>query len=259
MKKFLSVLIVLCLVLVAGNAFAKDWKTIRVGVEGAYPPFSLMTPDGKLEGFDIDIANALGKAAGAKVKLVMQDWDGMIPGLLARKFDCIVASMSITEERKKAVAFTDKYYQTPAKFIAKKGLIRNFSKNSIRGKTVGVQRATIHDQYLTDNYGSDVRIKRYGSLDDIYLDIAAGRLDLLMADSVAADEGFLSKPHGRNYEFVGPGMTDPKWFGDGIGIACRKGDRTLVRKLNAAIKKIRRDGTYNRIQKKYFDFDIYGD
>jgi len=259
MKKFLSVLIVLCLVLVAGNALANDWKKIRVGVEGAYPPFSLVTPDGKLEGFDIDIANALGKAAGAKVELVMQDWDGMIPGLLAKKFDCIVASMSITEERKKAVAFSDKYYQTPAKFIAKKGFIKNFSKDSVRGKTVGVQRATVHDQYLTDNYGKDVTIKRYGSLDDIYLDIASGRIDMLMADSVAADEGFLSQSQGKDYEFVGPGMTDPKWFGDGIGIACRKGDADLVNTLNAAIKKIRENGTYGNIQKKYFDFDIYGD
>ena len=267
MKKFLSVLIVVCLVLVAGNTFAdnsknnskKAWKKIRVAVEGTYPPFSALTPDGTIEGFDIDITYALGKAAGAEIVLVIQDWDGLIPGLLAKKTDCIIASMSITEERKKTVAFTDKYYQTPAAFVAKKGSIKNFSKESIKGKTVGVQMATTHDQYLTDTYGKEVTIKRYTSLEDIYLDIAAGRIDMLMADSIASDVGFLSKPQGQDYEFVGPHMTDPRWFGEGIGIACRKGDTALVNKLNAAIKQIRSDGTYERIRKQYFDFDIYGD
>jgi len=151
MKKVI-VLVTVAVLLAFGSAYAKDWKKVRVGVEGAYPPFSSVTPEGELVGFDIDIAKALVAAMGAEIELVAQDWDGIIPALLAKKYDCIVASMSVTEERKKKVAFTNKYYNTPAKFIAKKGAITEFSKDSVKGKTVGVQRATIHDKYLTDNY-----------------------------------------------------------------------------------------------------------
>jgi arginine/ornithine transport system substrate-binding protein len=120
MKKFLILVAVIALVFTIGTVQAKDWKVVRIGVEGAYPPFSYTTADGKLEGFDIDIARALVKAMGAEIKLVAQDWDGIIPALMARKYDGIIASMSITEERKKKVAFSNKYYNTPAKFVAKK-------------------------------------------------------------------------------------------------------------------------------------------
>lgn len=257
MKKLFT-LFTIALVLAAGAVQAKDWKKVRVAIEGAYPPFSQITPDGKLIGFDVDIALALCKAMDAEPILITQDWDGMIPGLLARKYDVIIASMSITEERLQKVDFSKKYYQTPAKFMAKKGLFDTFSQDSLKGKTVGVQRETVHDKYLTDVYGKDVVIKRYGSLDEAYLDVDAGRLDILMADSVALMDGFLSKEKGKGYEFVGPDMVDPKWFGPGIGAALRKEDTDLKEKLNAAIDKIRADGTYDAIQKKYFSFDVYG-
>lgn len=259
MKKLIVLLAIVTLVFAFGTAQAKEWKKVRVGVEGAYPPFSFTTPDGQLDGFDIDIAKALVAAMGAEIDLVAQDWDGIIPALLARKYDCIVASMSITEERKKKVAFTNKYYNTPAKFICKKGLIETFSPDALKGKKVGVQRATIHDRYLTDNYGDAVEIKRYGTQDEAYLDLVAGRVDLLLADSVALSEGFLKTPDGQAYQFIGPDLTDPKWFGIGAGIACRKQDTDLVDALNKAIEKIRADGTYKSIQDKYFDFNVYGD
>jgi arginine/ornithine transport system substrate-binding protein len=249
----------LVLAVAVGGVQAKEWKKVRVGVEGAYPPFSYVTPDGQLAGFDIDIAKALVAAMGAEIELVAQDWDGIIPALLAKKYDCIIASMSITEERKQKVAFSKKYYNTPAKFAAKKGAIPVFSKEAIKGKKVGVQRATIHDRYLTDNYGNDVTIMRYGTQDEAYLDLVAGRLDMLLADSVAISDGFLKKPEGKDYEFVGPDLNDPKWFGEGTGIAIRKEDTDLVEKFNAAIDQIRADGTYKKIQDKYFDFDVYGD
>ncbi len=152
-----------------------------------------MTPEGELAGFDIDIAKAIVKAAGAEIELIAQDWDGIIPALLARKYDGIIASMSITEERKKKVAFTNKYYNTPAKFVAKKGLIKEFSKDAIKGKSVGVQRATIHDKFLTDNYGTDLTVKRYGTQDELYLDIMSGRIDLFLSDSIAPSDGFFKK------------------------------------------------------------------
>ncbi len=259
MKKLL-VLVSLCVFLVAaGSAMAKDWKKVRIGVEGAYPPFSYVEPSGELAGFDIDIAKALGKAMGAEITLVAQDWDGIIPALLAKKYDAIIASMSITEERKKKVAFSNKYYNTPAKFVCKKGAIDSFSREAIKGKSVGVQRATIHDKYLTDNYGKDVKVKRYGTQDEAYLDIVAGRIDMLLADSIALSDGFLKKEEGKDYQFIGPDLSDPKWFGNGAGIAIRKEDKDLVALFNKAIDTIRADGTYKAIQDKYFDFNVYGD
>ena len=259
MKKLLILIAVIALVCMAGTVQAKEWKKVRIGVEGAYPPFSYTTADGKLEGFDIDIAKALVKAMGAEIKLVPQDWDGIIPALMARKYDAIIASMSITEERKKKVAFSNKYYNTPAKFVTKKGSVKEFTKDTLKGKTVGVQRATTHDSYLTDNYGKDVKIKRYASQDDAYLDMAAGRLDFLLADSVALSDGFLKKPEGKDFEFVGPDMTDERWFGKGVGVACRKKDKDLVQLFNKAIDQIRADGTYKKIQDKYFNFNVYGE
>ncbi|MBF0467922.1 MAG: ABC transporter substrate-binding protein [Desulfamplus sp.] len=255
---FCASAVVLSMFFNIGNVQAKEWKEVRIGTEGAYPPFNFTTPEGELAGFDVDIAKALCKAMGVKCVLVKQDWDGIIPALLAKKYDAVIASMSITEERKKSVAFAGKYYQTPAKFIAKKGAIKEFSKETVKGKTVGVQRATIHDSYLTDSYGSDVEIKRYGTQDEAYLDLKAGRVDMLLADSVALDDGFLKKPEGKDYEFVGPDLTDPKWFGEGAGIAIRKDDSDLVEMFNKAIKDIRADGTYKQIQDKYFAFDVFG-
>ena len=259
MKKLLIVVAVMAIVLGAATVQAKDWKKIRVGVEGAYPPFSYVTPEGELAGFDIDIAKALVAAMGKDIVLVPQDWDGIIPALLARKYDAIIASMSITEERKKKVAFSNKYYNTPAKFVCAKGAMDEFSRDNIKGKKIGVQRATIHDRYLTDNYGKDVDIKRYATQDEAYLDLVAGRVDMLLADSVAISDGFLKKPEGQDYQFIGPDLNDPKWFGEGTGIAIRKEDQDLVEMFNQAIEQIRADGTYKQIQDKYFDFNVYGE
>jgi arginine/ornithine transport system substrate-binding protein len=259
MKKGWIIVAIVALVLAAGTVQAKDWTKVRIGVEGAYPPFSYVTPDGELAGFDIDIAKALGAAMGAEVELVAQDWDGIIPALLAKKYDAIIASMSITEERKKKVGFTNKYYNTPAKFVCKKGAMTEFSRDNIKGKKVGVQRATIHDNYLTDNYGNDVEVVRYGTQDEAYLDLVAGRVDLLLADSVALSDGFLKKPEGKDFQFIGPDLSDPKWFGNGAGIAIRKEDKDLAELFNKAIDQIRADGTYKKIQDKYFDFNVYGE
>lgn len=246
------------LALAAGTLEAKEWKKIKIATEGAYPPFNEVGPDGKLKGFDIDIALALCEKLGAECELVQQDWDGIIPALLAKKYDAIVASMSITEERKKRIDFTDKYYQTPARFVRKKGSAIEITKEGLKGKKVGVQRATIHDNYLTDNYGDSVEIVRYGTQDEANLDMLAGRVDLLLADSIALLEGFLKTDKGKDYEFVGPELRDKRWFGEGAGIAVRKEDTDLKEALNKALAAIRADGTYEKIMRRYFDFDIYG-
>ena len=259
MKKAISILTLLTVLMFGSIASAGDWDKVRIGVEGAYPPFSFVTASGELQGFDIEIARALCDEIGAECTLVQQDWDGIIPALLARKYDAIIASMSITEERKKKVAFTNKYYATPAKFAQAKGAGIEISAEGLKGKTVGVQRATTHDNFVTSTFGDAVDIRRYGSQDEAYLDAVAGRLDLLLADSVAMADGFLNTPDGAGWEFVGPGYTNPEFFGDGAGIAIRKKDQDLVDKLNAAIDAIRANGKYQEINDKYFEFDVYGE
>ncbi|MEE8189664.1 MAG: ABC transporter substrate-binding protein [Kiloniellales bacterium] len=260
MRKLVTfVLAIAALAVVASTANAGEWKKIRIGVEGAYPPFSWVEPDGTLKGFDIDITDALCKEIGAECTKVQQDWDGIIPALLARKYDAIIASMSITEERKKKVAFTDKYYNTPAKFVRKKGSGIEITKESMKGKIVGVQRATTHDNFITGEFEGTVEIKRYATQDEAYLDAVAGRVDLLLADSVAMDDGFLKTDQGKDFEFVGPDYTEPKYFGIGAGIAIRKKDTDLVEKFNKALDTILKNGTYKAINDKYFKFNVYGE
>jgi len=238
-------------------AQAKEWKQVRIGVEGAYPPFSKTEADGSVTGFDIDIANALCAEMKVKCTLVKQDWDGIIPALLSRKFDAIIATMDITEERQKKVAFTDKYQHIPARFVALKGAEYQATDEFMKDKKVGVQRATSMDLYISDNFPS-AEMKRYGTFDEAYLDLKAGRLDYVIADSASISDGLLAKEGGDKFEFVGPKLNDPKWFGEGAGIAIRKQDKDLVNNFNEAISAIIANGTYKTIQDKYFDFDIYG-
>lgn len=254
MKKWLLVAAIAATA-ATGVAQAKDWKTVRFGIEGAYPPFSWTEADGSLKGFDVDMANALCTEMQVKCKLVAQDWDGIIPSLLARKYDAIIAAMSITEERKKKIDFTGKYALIPNKFIAKKGAGLNF--DNLDGVKIGVQRATTHDKYISDNY-KDVEIVRYGTFDEAYLDLGNGRIAAVLGDASALEEGVINKAGGDAYEFVGPSLTDPKWFGEGFGIATRKQDKDLTNKLNAAIKSLRAKGEYQKIAAKYFNYDVYG-
>jgi len=240
----------------ASALFAADWKKIRIGVEGAYPPFSEVDKDGALKGFDIDIAKALCDEMKAQCTLVQQDFDGMIPSLQARKLDAIIASMSITEERKKAVDFSDKYYQTPARLVARAGSTLAASAAGLKGRKIGVQRSTIHDRFATDTF-RESEIVRYTKQDDVFLDLGSGRLDACLVDMVAAATGFLKTPQGRGFAFIGPVFNDVKYFGIGAGVAVRKTDTGLRDKFNAAIKAIRANGTYRKLQDRYFDFDVY--
>tara|TARA_B100000315_G_scaffold251016_1_gene284958 strand:+ start:205 stop:987 length:783 start_codon:yes stop_codon:yes gene_type:complete len=257
-RLFIAVAAATVLAIAAAPATAKDWTKIRVATEGAYAPFNFIDKNGQLQGFDVDIAKALCAQMKAQCTFVAQDWDGIIPALLAKKYDAIIASMSITEERKKKVAFSNKYYNTPAKFVRKKGSGTEINAASLKGKAIGVQRATIHENFLRDNYGKIVDIKAYDTQENANLDFAAGRVDLMLADSVALLDGFLKTDAGKNAEFVGPDFTNPKWFGDGVGIAVRKGDQDLADAFSKAIAAIRANGTYQKINAKYFDFNVYG-
>jgi arginine/ornithine transport system substrate-binding protein len=230
---------------------------LRVGVEGAYPPFSELGTDGKLKGFDIDIANEICTRLKRRCALVQAEFDAMIPALRARKFDAIVASMSITPERQKAVDFSDKYYFTPARVVVRKGSTLEVSAAGLKGQRIGVQRATIHDRYVTATFKA-AEIVRYGKQDEVFLDLVNGRLTASLQDSVAADLGFLRTPAGKDFEFRGPDFNDPAFFGVGAGIAMRKGDTALREQINGALKAIRADGTYKKLNDRYFAYDIYG-
>ena len=260
MKKFVLSAMAAIMVLGASSAMAAEKMKVRMGTEGAYPPFNFIDKSGKLQGFDIDIGNAICKAANLDCTWVTQDWDGIIPGLIAEKYDTIIASMSITEERKKKVDFSGKYYTTPARFATSAKMAgMKFSKDSLKGKTIGVQSSTIHENFVRDNFGKIAKIKSYDKQEQANLDLKAGRVDFVLADAVALNDGFLKTPAGKGYAFVGPNYTDKKWFGDGAGIAIRKGEDKLRKALNDGIAKIRADGTYAKINAKYFNFDVYGD
>jgi len=262
MKKY--ALLCALLALHAGASFAKDWKEIRMASEGAYPPFNITTADGSMAGFDIDIGNALCEEMKAKCTWVKQEWDGMIPALVSRKFDAIIASMSITEERKQKVDFSDRYYSSPLALIAKTGSPLRPTLDSLKGKRIGVQRGTVSDNYATKFWdGKGVTVVRYAKQDEAYLDLGAGRMDAALADYWEAYGGFLAKPEGKGYVVLGEklfGKTaeERAVIGEGIGIAVRKKDQDLKASLNKALAAIRANGTYARITKRYFADDIYG-
>jgi len=243
MQRILLALV--ALVLVSGNAVADK---VRIGTEGAYPPFNLIDKAGKPAGFDVDIAKALCKKMGADCTFVTQDWDGIIPGLLARKYDAIVASMSITDERKKAVDFTERYYSNSLRFIAKKG--SGIDPKNLKGKSIGAQRATIAANYVEEVKGA--KAKLYDTQENAYLDLSSGRIDLLVTDMLPGYDWLQSK-QGKGYEFIGENID----IDDKIGIAVRKGDNKLRKSLNKAIAEIIADGTYAKINAKYFPFSIY--
>jgi arginine/ornithine transport system substrate-binding protein len=235
----------------------RNLDKLKLGVEGAYPPFSEIGTDGKLKGFDIDIAMALCAKMKAECTLVQTEFDAAIPALMAKKVDAIVASMAITPERLKVVAFTDRYYNTPARYVTRADAIHPVTVAGLKGKRIGVQRTTVHDRYVTDKF-KESEIVRYTKQDEVFLDLASGRIDGTLLDSVAADEGFLKTALGKKFAFLGPNFNDPAYFGIGAGIATRKEDVALVAKLNIALAALRANGTYKKINDKYFTFDVYG-
>jgi len=238
------------------QAQAPEWKKIRIGVEGAYPPFSEVGADGKLKGFEIDLALAYCAEMKAECTLVQQDFDGLIPALQARKVDAIIASVSITPERQKTIAFSNAYYNTPARFAAKAGAKFEFSAAGLKGKKIGVQRATIHEAFANDMFKQS-EIVRYATQDQAFLDLKSGRIDLTLADLVAIDQGFLSKPDGKAFTFAGPSYDDVKYFGTGSGVGMRKADeKVLGKKFNDAIAALAANGTFKKLNDKYFPYDI---
>lgn len=241
--------------LLAGAAQAQD--KVRIGTEGAYPPFNNLNSAGQLEGFDIDIANALCEEMKVECEFITQDWDGIIPALQAGRFDAIIASMSITDERKQQVDFTEKYYNTPpAVAVPKDSDITDVTKEGLAGKSIGAQGSTTHSNFAEATYtDSDVRL--YPTADEYKLDIVNGRIDAVVDDIIVLQE-WLATADGACCKIAGTITPVEEIHGPGAGIAIRKGEDELREKFNAAIDAIRANGKYKEINDKYFSFDAYG-
>ncbi|BAK76799.1 cationic amino acid ABC transporter, periplasmic binding protein [Pseudogulbenkiania sp. NH8B] len=249
--------VALTLALAAGSVYAKDWTVIRFGIDPSYAPFESKAPDGKLVGFDIDIGNAICTKLKARCEWVENAWDGIIPALKAKKFDAILSSMSVTEKRQQQIAFSDKIYHTPTRLIARKGAALA-TLASLKGKRIGVEQGSTQEAYAKKYWEpSNVTVVPYQNQDLVYQDLQSGRLDAALQDAVQADMGFLKTPRGHDYAFVGPALNDTQTLGVGAAIGLRKEDQDLRQKINKAIADIHKDGTYQKIENKYFGFDVY--
>ena len=260
---FLVVLSILILSTITGTSpglaqqTLKIQPTLKIGVEGTYPPFSETLPSGEIVGFDIDLAFALCDEMEVTCTLVPQSWEGMIPALLAYTFDAIIASMSITEERKKIINFTIPYYRSPAAFVGRKRNNIEISQAGLVNRTVGVQHATVSACYLERTFADVLTIKYYDTQENVQLDLTIGRLDLIFAEMFALTAGFLDRPGAKAYEIKGQPIFDPECMGEGVGIAVRKEDTSLLDAFNRALVAIRTNGRYQQISMQYFGFDLY--
>ena len=248
------------LLAVSFGASAKEWKEIRFGVEPSYPPFEMKNPDGKVTGLDVDLGNALCAELKAKCVWVENPFDGMIPGLKAKKFDGILSSMSITPKRLEQIDFTNRIYITPGRLVAKAGSPLKPTLDSLKGKRVGVQQGSTNESYAKTYWAAKgIDVVSYQSQDLAYADLVSGRIDATLVDMLEASESFLKKPQGKGYAFAGEAIKDEKVYGVGAGIGIRKEDKDLKIALDGALAKLKANGSYKKILGKYFDFDISGD
>jgi octopine/nopaline transport system substrate-binding protein len=263
--------------LAAGSAVAKDWTTVRIATEGAYPPWNSTDASGQLVGFELDLAEDLCQRMQVECSVVAQDWDGIIPALTAGKYDVIMASMSITDERMKVISFSESYAQTPAYFaVLKDSDLASYDealdranldeidsaeqaaidglKNVLDGKTVGVQVATIHANFLEQYLGDAIEIRTYDTQENLDLDLQSGRVDAALA-SASYWHPLMATEKGADFALIGPGL-DGGVFGKGVGAGVRQEDTDLVEMLNKAIAGAKADGTINRLAQKWFGFDL---
>jgi arginine/ornithine transport system substrate-binding protein len=237
------------LTMLAGAAQAQE-RDLRIAFDVPYEPFEYKDENGELIGFEVELAEAMCEEMNANCEFVIQAWDGMIPGLLARKFDLIMSSMSITPERAERVLFSEPYYNTPGGWFAREGFDTDVTDmDAMEGKVVGVQRGTTMDTYVTENMGGVVTIKRYTTADDMVLDLEGERLDVVFVDYPVGEQTILSK---EGFVEVG----EPVKLGEGVGVAMRKRDKDLAEEVNAALQTLKDNGTYDAIMNEYFNYDI---
>ncbi len=285
MKKSILALSLLVGLSAAASSYAALPETVRIGTDTTYAPFSSKDAKGDFVGFDIDLGNEMCKRMQVKCTWVASDFDALIPSLKAKKIDAIISSLSITDKRQQEIAFSDKLYAADSRLIAAKGSPIQPTLDSLKGKHVGVLQGSTQEAYANETWRSKgVDVVAYANQDLVYSDLAAGRLDAALQDEVAASEGFLKysdlaagrldaalqdevaasegflkQPAGKDFAFAGPSVKDKKYFGDGTGVGLRKDDAELTAAFNKALGELRQDGTYDKMAKKYFDFNVYGD
>lgn len=236
------------------SATSASAETLRIATEGTYPPFNFVDPSGEIKGFDIDIANALCEEMKVECKIETFSWDGMIPGLNAGKFDAIVASMSITEKRKEAVNFTQPYYQAGAIVVAPKDVALEPTPQGLEGKVIGVQRASSYGNLLRANFPGTT-LREYDKNEEHNLDLAAGRVDAVMAQRLFM-KTWLDSEEGQAFEQKGDVFYDVEYLGPGAGIAIRKSDTELLERFDAALTTIMSNGVYDEINDRYFPVSL---
>lgn len=242
--------------LAAPAASAAEADSLRIAVEGAFPPFNYVDSNKQLQGFDVDVAKALCEEAKLKCEFVIQEWTGMIPNLLARKYDAIISSMSMSAERRTMVAFTKKYYDSPSVFITRKGYdLVGTTPADLKTIKLGVTAATSQEAYAKKFYG-DVQTTVVQASPDLYKELAEGSVDVILEDKLAVYDWLANTKAGSCCAFKGDDIKNTEYFGDGAGIAVRPDDTALLAKLNTALDAIQENDVYDTINAKYFPFSI---
>lgn len=223
--------------------------TIRFATEATYPPFEFVDENGTLKGFDIDLAKALCSQMHAECTFSSAGFNGLITSLNLNKYDAIIAAMSVTPARAKEVSFTESYYEPTASFVAP--VSQHITLASLSGKTIGVQTGTTFENYLHHTYANKVSVKTYNSIQDAFLDLVSGRIDAVLTDTPIANT-WIKKNSVGTFAIVDHPIVDHTYFGSGFAIAVRPQDKKLLDALNAALKVIHDDGTYQNLYQQYF-------
>jgi arginine/ornithine transport system substrate-binding protein len=238
-------------------------EVLRVGMECTYAPFNYRTADGELTGYDVDVAKGVAEIIGADLEFVCQQWDGMIPALLANKFDLIVASMSITDARMEKIAFSSPYRDSVGRLIGKvDGDLNLFDDNgdpisaNFDGLRVGLERASTYENWFNAKLpGAEIVL--YDGSEPLYLDLKNGRVDLIMTNPMKAQLRFLDKEDGSGFAFASPAISEVEYFGVGVGIGLRQGQDELRDRLSAAIRELINNGSMTEYALKIFPFPIH--
>jgi len=238
--------LVIAAVLATVSLSASAADTIRFAMEASYPPFEFVDSSYQIQGFDVDLANAMCKEMQATCTFTNQAFDSLIPSLKFRRFDAVISGMDITPERQKQVAFTNPYYDNSAIFIAHSGQFTDVA--ALKGKRVGMQNGTTHQKYLMDKH-PEITAVPYDSYQNAVLDLKNGRLDAVFGDTAVVNEWLKQN---KNLAAVGDKITDPTYFGTGLGVAVRQNNTELLTKLNDALAKVKADGTYKTLYSKWF-------
>lgn len=243
----------LLVVLFSVPAFAGD--ALRIATEGAYPPFNYVDDEGNLGGFDVDIAKELCRAMDAQCEIVAVEWDKILDGLADGSYHAVVASMAKTPERDKVADFTDSYYRSRSAFIGMAGDYDDVSPAALTGKRLCAAADTVQEQYLTDNYGATSTIVVAKDTLESLDFLAEGKVDLVLSDALNCLE-FLDSEKGMDFDFAGEALPGEATSSTAY-IAVREGDEALRERINEAIRTIRLDGSYERVNNKYFPFSVY--